>query len=460
MKRKQFLKKLGIGATGLYLADTLSSCKKSTITPTPNPPLTVKSPSPNFPILPQLSEVTIIDGYTDKLSYNYGENMVVYINASLTGNFNLTLFDANLNKVDAVIEGFSPQTPGPEPYKNGYQYKSSITYKISKNLKSGLYFWGKTIPFIVKNTEKTGEIVVVFPSNTDNAYNANGGLSSYTTPVMSPILSYQRPFHLQTWSESFWKWAASLNFSIDYIIDSDLDDYSNFSYANLLVIPGHSEYWTRKGRLNFDQFVDSGRNALILSGNTMWWQVRYSDDGTKMICYKSIPDPLGNPELKTVNWFRNELNYKIEKSIGMTFDLGGYGWQDDQGWDGFKIVDGNSPLLAGTGLKTGDILHCLTDEYDGAPVKYISGYEHPVLDNIHNFHKIELVGYDYGFRLVKTVGTFIVLKRTATSGTIVNTGSTDWCSKYGMGGGDSDKIKQVTLNGINLLLSNQNVFSS
>ena len=34
--------------------------------------------------------------------------------------------------------------------------------------------------------------------------------------------------------------------------------------------------------------TNTGGHALILSGNTMWWQVRYNEDKTKLICYFNI----------------------------------------------------------------------------------------------------------------------------------------------------------------------------
>ncbi len=53
----------------------------------------------------------------------------------------------------------------------------------------------------------------------------------------------------------------------------DLEDYSEIAGAKVVVIIGHSEYWTRRARENFDRYVLEGGNALVLSGNTMWWQV-------------------------------------------------------------------------------------------------------------------------------------------------------------------------------------------
>ena len=43
--------------------------------------------------------------------------------------------------------------------------------------------------------------------------------------------------------------------------------------------------------------------------------------------------------------------------------------------------------------------------------------------------RLELIGFDRGYRVSETIGTFIGLQKTLTSGVIVNTSSTDWCSE-------------------------------
>jgi hypothetical protein len=60
----------------------------------------------------------------------------------------------------------------------------------------------------------------------------------------------------------------------------------------------------------------------------------------------------------------------------------------------------------------------------------------------------------------ETAGTFIVMKRTSSSGIIINTASTDWCSRNGMGGESGDLIKKITFNAITKLLNGQPVFSN
>ena len=229
-----------------------------------------------------------------------------------------------------------------------------------------------------------------------------------------------------------------------------------------MIIIGHSEYWTRNARLNFDRFIDAGKHALVLSGNTAWWQVRYSADKTQMICYKDILlDPEPNALLKTIKWTTASLKLKIIPSFGQDFSLGGYGTKVDSGWNGFKILLPQSPILAGTGLKYEDVLSCPTVEFDGTYLIRNQTSPHPILDTAKlKFYRAELLGYDMGAVSKTTIGTFIAFKKTQTSGVIINVGSTDWCSTVGFAGISSNSIKLITANSINLLMTDQNVFAS
>ncbi len=138
-----------------------------------------------------------------------------------------------------------------------------------------------------------------------------------------------------------------------------------------MIIPAHSEYWTLQARTNYDKFVLAGKHALILSGNTMWWQVRYNKTRDQVMCFrKKEDDPIKSEEMKTINWNDSLLNYPITRSIGAEFPNAGYGLKTDKGWNGYKIIK-PSPLLANTTLKPGDILPCPSDEVDGVPLRRI-----------------------------------------------------------------------------------------
>ena len=372
------------------------------------------------------------------------------------------IYDIEGNVVDEMRVNLKNQQPGNDCcYENGFNYPDSFRYTVPHALRSGLYLVANKIPFVVKNPDRSGDIVVVYPSNTAAAYDEAGGKSLYSTPDRATKVSFKRPVDLASSATGFLKWAWNSGYTIDYITDADLEDMANFNYAKLIIIAGHSEYWTRKARKNFDAYIDDGGNALILSGNTMWWQVRYGANETQMICYKDLTlDPEVDPLLKTITWDAASLTYPIYQSIGVEFSRGGYGMNEDDGWNGYKIIDEGSPILTGTGLKTGAVISCLTDEYDGAPVHFDPVQNQPVWDSsVINFYRKEIIGYDFGFRTFKTIPTFIVFQKTSHSGIIINVSSSGWCEeKNFLESGTT--IWLITHNCIHLLLNEENVFSN
>ncbi|MHB8260361.1 MAG: N,N-dimethylformamidase beta subunit family domain-containing protein [Bacteroidia bacterium] len=425
-------------------------------------------------------------GYMNKISYNPTDTASVYVCASASfTNATLYLKDADDVVVDSVIANLAPQSiTNTAPYKNGFGYAVSFTYIIHPALKSGIYNWEGKIFFIVKSATKNADITLVYPSNTEAAYDSAGGKCFYNTAstghIAANTLSFHRPLTPQEltynrmYESPFMKWVNKLSgYSYQVICDQDLDDYTEIQNSRILCVVGHSEYWTRAARLNLDSFVNSGKDAIILSGNTMWWQVRYSADKTQIICYKSTADPITNPLLKTINWPNSSLHYPVLNSIGVDWLHGCYPpalsttWPS---WGGYKIRQPNSPLLAGTGLNLNDTLSCKTREYDGTLITGVNAQGYAILDTTTlGFCKIELIGYDEGKvdqSTAKGYGTFIAFKKTLASGNIINVASSNWCANTtgvypgGFGGKDSVKIKAIILNMFNLLLAHATIYAT
>lgn len=437
----------------VFLASVLSCTPEEVVSPQPADP----------PPLPSLSCTPFIkNGYTDKQSYYPGETMTVFFDAKESSAVcRLSIFSVTGDSVFSVpaLVPAAPSIPE-DASENGYGFPSAAAFTVPE-LKSGIYLLDKKVPFVIK-THLAADLLIVYPSNTANAYAESGGHSLYSPHPRPAALSFHRPIPLQDLSQVCLKWLPTLEgFSMAYIADIDMDMPENLSQAKVLVIPGHSEYWTLKARRNFDAFVDAGGNALILSGNTMWWQVRYSDDNTKLICYKdSVGDPVADPLLRTINWNEPSLNYSILSSIGADFANGGYGLNVDAGWNGYRITKPSSPLFEGLALEQNQVIALPTAEYDGAPIVGYDEDGYPFIDEASlNFHKVELLGFDKGYRARETTGTFIVLQKTARSGVIVNTASCDWCSENGMGGPSGEIIKGITYNAIDKLANKAGVFS-
>ncbi len=444
----------------ISLASFLYSCQdKDTNTSKPaTPPLIACADS-------------VIAGYIDKVSYFPGDEMEVFLQSNSKLECGLGFYTIKGSMAFSGNVSLFPQTIlSDQPWKNGFNFIGNGKIRLPITLSSGVYLIENRIPFIVKSTAAT-DVTVVYPSNTINAYNPSGGKSLYgfnsTESVASHLVSFLRPMEsAKEKGECFecFKWFPSLaNIKIKYISDLDLDEYTSIQ-SKVLIVAGHSEYWTRSARANFDRFVNEGGHAIILSGNTMWWQVRYTNARDGLICYRdALLDPETDITKKTILWTDPTLSYPIIPSIGEDFDYGGYGLKTDNGWNGYKIFNPSSPLLEGLAFNKGDILNLPSQECDGAPIKSWDADGFPILDNDKfHFAKLELIGFDRGTRGgLETIPTFSVMQKTNSSGVIVNVGSIGWCSSEGMGSQNSgDKIKTITQNAIYKLVAGASVFSN
>ena len=80
----------------------------------------------------------------------------------------------------------------------------------------------------------------------------------------------------------FVRWAEAAGYELDYACNADLETVPGLLDGRRLYLSvGHDEYWSWGMRDAVEQFVAGGGNAMFLSGNTSFWQVRHDDpDGT------------------------------------------------------------------------------------------------------------------------------------------------------------------------------------
>lgn len=399
----------------------------------------------------------IDDGYTDTQSYRHtiaGSYITFYTKytGTQTTPFSLTLFKLNGTSTGVTINGFNTDDQlnlpnlSDDPWENGFKYAPTCTtwtVPTNADLPSGYYLLDNKIPIIIKDDHypSTADIVIVCPTNTINAYTSSGGHSLYdATYTTVSFLRPQSRAQYQNIDDGFFNWWTTTFdpnhlLHVNFISDKDMDDYDEIKNAKLLIIPGHSEYWTRKARLNFDKFIDNGmievgydRNALILSGNTMWWQVRYENPGgnPQLICHRGQnwgldDDPIAStyPLLATYHWNDISLKYSILGSIGSDWLRCVYGKTlNSQGntvnnpfcFNGHKIILTGSPLLSGITLPLDNIIPIPTtyEEYDGTLVKtdangnVILNNGVPELDLAAlGFYRGEIIGYDCALQVTQ-----------------------------------------------------------
>ena len=132
----------------------------------------------------------------------------------------------------------------------------------------------------------------------------------------------------------------------------------------LLLTAGHNEYWSWGMRDAVDRFVESGGNWAILSGNTCFWQVRYSaehavDDLLQGRRPQRRPRPWHRPSntLSTSCWSDPLVGRPETTTIGLSFTRGGYCRVGDavpRGSGGYTVQAPDHWVFAGTGLRYGD----------------------------------------------------------------------------------------------------------
>jgi hypothetical protein len=137
-------------------------------------------------------------------------------------------------------------------------------------------------------------------------------------PLYGHLLKAERPLH--NWLEQN---------GYDYDVASDYDLHKNASLLvgyKVVVINGHSEYWSAEGYNALKSYLAGGGNVFVASGNTMFWRVSYSALGDVMECRKlesesKTPGDMGGRMYYTdaanvVHAYPGELYHSHDKSRG------------------------------------------------------------------------------------------------------------------------------------------------
>lgn len=284
-------------------------------------------------------------GYADATSVRQGSSIRLRIATSISP---FTLRVVNLSRPEEVLLT-RPLTSAARNCSgrgtSGCNWPATTTLDIPQSWAPGYYgaifptsFGDRWVLFVVKEDVPASwsRTVVVSPTNTYQAYNDYGGRSFAPTDDPNRInhLSFDRPYagefglgRFVAWEKLFVDFMTSENRRFEVITDTDMEDPTILSRYDVVVIPGHAEYWTANARRNLEQFSESGGHVAVLGGNTMWWQVRLEDDNRTIVGYLGAPyDPqLGNDdELVTTNWFTHPVNDPENRVLGASFRNGGF----------------------------------------------------------------------------------------------------------------------------------------
>jgi hypothetical protein len=404
-------------------------------------------------MMPEFNTLSLaVEGYPNRWSVLPGEEVTFHCSARVDSfSVEIARIGAVREVVwqQEKIRGEFHPTPE-QAYAEGCNWPATFSLGIPATWRSGFYevvLRGDGVDgpeavghsFIVVRPANPGQesaMLLVLSTNTYNAYNKFGGHCLYTgatrvsfarplergyvtkpidpdgfdgrnanvspdpDPEHGRLQAYLRKHRLPLWSASagwhnwerrFVKWAEGAGYRFDYAINSDLHFQPEILHPyRLMVSVGHDEYWSWEMRDRVDAFVEGGGNIAFFSGNCIYWQVRYDDDGRTLVCYKYAAreqDPVAATDrqhLLTSIWSDPWIGRPENLTHGLSFCRGGYirfGKAVPRASGAYTVYRPDHWIFARTGLRYGDALglgsYIAAYEVDGCAFNLVDGLPAP-----------------------------------------------------------------------------------
>ena len=221
--------------------------------------------------------------------------------------------------------------------------------------------------FIVRDDTRDAEVGVQLPTATYQAYNNYGGESLYESSHglsggKARKVSLDRPIARQygngTGTFLYQEheaviWLEDHGYDVEYQASSDTGGANGRIGAHrLFTIIGHEEYATMAEFDWLQTAVANGTSLAFLTGNTLYWQIRYENNDRVIVGYKdhAAEDPmrLTNPSLVTSTFRNPPVNRPENQLVGVMSD-GSFITQPSD----WVVTNANHWVYAGTGLSNG-----------------------------------------------------------------------------------------------------------
>lgn len=260
-------------------------------------------------------------------------------------------------------------------------WATSLSFTIPSDAVTGVYVVriatseAQTYAILVVREATPGApILVPLAINTYQAYNDWGGTSLYGNTrsdwkaAHAFAVTFDRPYAYGAgvglfffYDLDFVTFAEGQGYDLAYATDVDLDaDSTLAAHRRLIVIQGHSEYWSAGMRAVVEGGIAAGTNLAFLGANDCYWQVRYAPapDGRPrrwLIGYKefAVMDPaeLTDPAHVTTKWRGLPVDRPEDSMIGEMYG-------DDWLWTAspLLITATDAWLWSGTDVARGAII--------------------------------------------------------------------------------------------------------
>lgn len=189
-------------------------------------------------------------------------------------------------------------------------------------------------------------------------------------PAADPYLRYGDATdysHLARADRFAQSWLEREGYDYEMLSDHDLHrDPGCLRRHRVLVINGHSEYWSIPMYRGLEEYLGAGGRLVVLSGNSLFWRVSFDPAGEVMECRKvDAPGHQMRPEQRGEAWHSHD-----GRKGGLLRECGFPGWRltglETLGWNqqgqprnfGPWVAEGvDHPVFHGpedTGLRAGD----------------------------------------------------------------------------------------------------------
>jgi len=216
-------------------------------------------------------------------------------------------------------------------------WTQSAAWAVPSTAVSGIYIARLSRPdtggashivFVVRDDQRTSDLLVQTSDTTWQAYNRYGGNSLYvgapaTNPARAYKVSYNRPFTTRLTTPEDWlfnaeypmlRWLEANGYDVAYAAGRDIDrDAALIPRHKAFLSVGHDEYWSGAQRAHVESARAAGVHLAFFSGNEMFWKTRWeqSIDGSAtsyrtLVSYKETHanapiDPM-DPSIWTGTW--------------------------------------------------------------------------------------------------------------------------------------------------------------
>ncbi len=392
-----------------------------------------------------------IEGFASLTSVNRGEDISIFVNTAeptyMMEIFRLGWYSGMGGRAVAppiIRTGTRQPMPLPDPETRLVECQWDDPYVLHilnssdpTEWASGIYLVKLTggssgkqryVIFVVRDDERSSDLLFQSSVTTYEAYNQWGGWSLYTRPRAYKV-SFNRPFvadegagHLLLWEYNMVRFLEREGYDVTYSTDVDTHVRGQLLLQHTAFLSvGHDEYWSWQMRDNVERARDNGVSLGFFGANTAYWQIRLEpspatgDPDRTIVCYKSASlDPVGGfPRvnfLTTTQFRKPPVNRPEDALIGVMYES----WFPFNQREDIVIEDGSSWVFENTGLKAGDHLTGLLG-YEADRT-----YDHAPWSTRRIAHSPY---HDIAGRLLYSDMTFYV---TPAGSTVVATGSMDW----------------------------------